>query len=45
MPGYDEREATVTLPLGTPEALGAHVKAEYKKWGEVVRKANITLPQ
>jgi tripartite-type tricarboxylate transporter receptor subunit TctC len=35
----------VTLPLGTPEALGAHVDAEYKKWGNVVRKANITLPQ
>ena len=35
----------VTLPLGTPDALGAHVAAEYKKWGEVVRKANITLPQ
>jgi tripartite-type tricarboxylate transporter receptor subunit TctC len=35
----------VALPLGTPEALGAHVAAEYKKWGEVVRKANITLPQ
>ena len=35
----------VTLPLGTPEALGAHVDAEYKKWGDVVRKANITLPQ
>ena len=34
----------VTLPLGTPDALGAHVAAEYKKWGEVVRKANITLP-
>ena len=30
---------------GTPEALGAHVDAEYKKWGDVVRKANITLPQ
>jgi tripartite-type tricarboxylate transporter receptor subunit TctC len=35
----------VTLPLGTPEALGALVEAETKKWGEVVRKANITLPQ
>jgi tripartite-type tricarboxylate transporter receptor subunit TctC len=35
----------VTLPLGTPEALGALVESETKKWGEVVRKANITLPQ
>jgi tripartite-type tricarboxylate transporter receptor subunit TctC len=35
----------VTLPLGPPQALGAHVAAEYAKWGEVVRKANITLPQ
>jgi tripartite-type tricarboxylate transporter receptor subunit TctC len=35
----------VTLPLGTPEALGAHVETEYKKWGEVVRTAHITLPQ
>jgi tripartite-type tricarboxylate transporter receptor subunit TctC len=35
----------VSLPLGTPEALGAHVAAEYKKWGEVVSKAHITLPQ
>jgi tripartite-type tricarboxylate transporter receptor subunit TctC len=35
----------VSLPLGTPEALGAHVEAEYKKWGEVVSKAHITLPQ
>jgi tripartite-type tricarboxylate transporter receptor subunit TctC len=35
----------VTLPLGTPEALGALVEAETKKWGDVVRKANITLPQ
>jgi len=35
----------VALPLGTPEGLGALVENEYKKWGEVVRKANITLPQ
>jgi tripartite-type tricarboxylate transporter receptor subunit TctC len=35
----------VSLPLGTPQALGAHVAAEYAKWGDVVRKANITLPQ
>ena len=35
----------VTLPLGTPEALGAHAASEYQKWGEVVQKAHITLPQ
>jgi hypothetical protein len=35
----------VSLPLGTSQALGAHVAAEHAKWGEVVRKANITLPQ
>lgn len=35
----------VTLPLGTPETLGAHVAAEYQKWGDVVSKAHITLPQ
>jgi tripartite-type tricarboxylate transporter receptor subunit TctC len=35
----------VSLPLGTPQALGAHVAAEYAKWGDVVRKASITLPQ
>jgi len=35
----------VNLPLGTPQALGDHVRAEYAKWGEVVRRANITLPQ
>lgn len=31
----------LTLPLGTPEALGKHVEAETKRWGEVIRKGNI----
>jgi len=38
-------KAGVSLPLGTPQQLGDHVRAEYAKWGEVVRRANITLPQ
>ena len=32
-----------TLPLGTPEALGAHVAAESKRWGRVIRAAGIKL--
>ena len=35
----------VSLPVGTSEALGNLVETETKKWGDVVRKANITLPQ
>jgi tripartite-type tricarboxylate transporter receptor subunit TctC len=35
----------VSLPLGSPQALGDHVRAEHARWGEVVRRANITLPQ
>src|SRR6185436_13875838 len=31
----------LTLPLGTPEAFGAHVAAETARWGEVIRKGNI----
>src|SRR5262245_36897202 len=31
----------LTLPLGTPEDFGAHVVAETKRWGEVIRKGNI----
>ena len=31
-------------PLGTAE-FERHIAAEYAKWGEVVRKANITLPR
>ena len=31
----------LTLPLGTPEAFGAHVTAETARWGEVIRKGNM----
>jgi tripartite-type tricarboxylate transporter receptor subunit TctC len=33
----------LTLPLGTPEEFGAHVTAETKRWGEVIRRGNIKL--
>jgi tripartite-type tricarboxylate transporter receptor subunit TctC len=33
----------MSLPLGPPERLGAHVEAETKRWGEVVRRAGIKL--
>ena len=33
----------LTIPLGTPEAFGAHVTAETKRWGDVIRKGNIKL--
>jgi tripartite-type tricarboxylate transporter receptor subunit TctC len=29
------------LPLGTPEAFGAHILDERKRWGEVIRRAGI----
>jgi len=32
-----------TLPLGTPEAFAAHIAAESKRWGEVIRRGNISL--
>ena len=32
-----------TLPLGTPQAFGAHIAAEYQKWGPVIRRANIRI--
>jgi tripartite-type tricarboxylate transporter receptor subunit TctC len=31
------------LPLGTPEEFATHIAAERKKWGEVIRQANIRL--
>jgi tripartite-type tricarboxylate transporter receptor subunit TctC len=31
------------VPLGTPEAFGAHIAAETKKFGEVIQKANIKI--
>jgi tripartite-type tricarboxylate transporter receptor subunit TctC len=32
-----------SLPLGTPEAFGRYISAEYEKWGPVIRRANIRL--
>jgi tripartite-type tricarboxylate transporter receptor subunit TctC len=32
-----------SLPLGTPEAFGAHIAAEFQKWGPVIRQANIRI--
>ena len=34
----------LALPLGSPETLGRYVAEETKRWGEVIRKANIKLP-
>jgi tripartite-type tricarboxylate transporter receptor subunit TctC len=34
----------LNLTLGSPEALGRHVVEETQRWGEVIRKAGITLP-
>jgi tripartite-type tricarboxylate transporter receptor subunit TctC len=31
------------LPLGTPEEFGAHVADESKRWGDVIRRANIKM--
>jgi tripartite-type tricarboxylate transporter receptor subunit TctC len=31
------------LPLGTPESFRAHIAAEYKRWGEVIRRGGIKL--
>jgi tripartite-type tricarboxylate transporter receptor subunit TctC len=33
----------LTLPLGTPEEFGAHVAAETRRWGEVIRRGNIKM--
>lgn len=33
----------VALPLGTPAEYGAHIAAETKKWGEVIRRGNIKI--
>jgi tripartite-type tricarboxylate transporter receptor subunit TctC len=33
----------MTMPLGTPEALQAHVEADTRRWGEVIRKAGIRM--
>ena len=33
----------LTLPLGSPEDFGRHVDEETKRWGEVIRRADIKL--
>jgi tripartite-type tricarboxylate transporter receptor subunit TctC len=33
----------MTLPLGTPEEFGAFIAAESRRWGDIVRKANIRM--
>ena len=32
-----------SVALGSPEAFGAHIAAEYEKWGPVIRRANIRI--
>ena len=34
----------LALPLGSPEFLGRYVAEETERWGDVIRKANIKLP-
>jgi len=36
-------EQGLAVILGTPEETAAFVAAESKRWGEVIRRANITL--
>jgi tripartite-type tricarboxylate transporter receptor subunit TctC len=45
-PDIRERFANqgVSLPLGSPAALGAYVEEETLRWGNLVRKAHIQLP-
>jgi len=31
------------LPLGAPEAFGAHVAAETERWGALIRRAGIRM--
>jgi tripartite-type tricarboxylate transporter receptor subunit TctC len=31
----------LTLPLGTPEEFAAHIAAETKRWGDIIRAAGI----
>ena len=33
----------LTLPLGTPEDFAAHIAAETKRWGDVIRAAKIKM--
>jgi tripartite-type tricarboxylate transporter receptor subunit TctC len=37
------RASGAVLPLGTPEAFAAHIEAETKKFGDVIRRANIRI--
>jgi tripartite-type tricarboxylate transporter receptor subunit TctC len=37
------RASGAVLPLGTPEAFGAHIAAETRKFGDVIRRANIKI--
>jgi len=37
------RASGAVLPLGTPEAFGAHIAAEYKMYGDVIQRANIKI--
>jgi tripartite-type tricarboxylate transporter receptor subunit TctC len=32
-----------SLPLGTPEAFGTYIADEFRKWGPVIREANIQI--
>ena len=36
-------EQGLSVILGTPEETAAFVAAESKRWGDVIRRANITL--
>ena len=44
-PDVRERLAAqnLTLPLGTPEDFAAHIAAETKRWGDVIRAAGIKM--
>jgi tripartite-type tricarboxylate transporter receptor subunit TctC len=44
-PDVRERLAAqnLTLPLGTPEDFSAHIAAETKRWGDVIRAAGIKM--
>jgi len=44
-PDVRERLAAqnLTLPLGTPEDFAAHIAAETKRWGDVIRAASIKM--
>jgi tripartite-type tricarboxylate transporter receptor subunit TctC len=33
----------ILLPLGTPDDYGAFIASEYKRWGEIVRAANVRI--